>query len=771
MKVPRRLRPPPSRGLPERLGADFLGRVALALQSGIAVVVSGDVDARERVALAASEREVMAGGWACVDASKTAASCPLIPALIAALGLASRSDVEPVDALLDALEASVVGLLIVGVPPERGGELALLAASLRRGDSARVIATTSRSVLGIPEAAQFLLGTAAAVGALERGDVEAALHWLDATTDVPLDGPDAAELARALAHSGDPRLERWRYEAAIVHGEFSQLGGCVAPIARDADTLAVWAEVRLLQGHVADASALIAELETRLVGPMPLRMACVRALVLAHGGNVALAVETLRSVVAVNDSEVVVRDAACAHFLGLAHRDEEALALVVEHWSSHRRLGGHARRRVVTDLLATLVMCERLDLARRYVEETKPEAVGVAGYFLALVLTHSGQLSAADAVISACERTFDPLGHWHARAAALRARWCLARGEYHGLDARLDGLARAAIRMRDRHIFAAVRVYKTAFAELVCGVSVEPLAWPEPLDRQGARADDWLDVLLGSEPPAHRHGRITGWRRIMYAWRALGAGHYAQALIALDDAIAKSRAVGFVLDEVLALRLRLDAAFLLGDEGALASTAQTLRELGAEVESRGVAADLELYDATSAPDPGFASLLRLATATHGECRTSRRARGSLGDTLELDALDAAVVTRMRVCLKLTSVSVRGHASHAWSAAVLVDHRSHTVFRAGASPVAMGTTPLLWKVLVAILEEGGASKEHLCAVGWGVTDYHPLRDDNRLQVTVRKLRGLIEQNPAEPRLLATAADGYALGDSLRIIELR
>ena len=84
---------------------------------------------------------------------------------------------------------------------------------------------------------------------------------------------------------------------------------------------------------------------------------------------------------------------------------------------------------------------------------------------------------------------------------------------------------------------------------------------------------------------------------------------------------------------------------------------------------------------------------------------------------------------------------------------------------------MGTTPLLWKVLVAILEEGGASKEHLCAVGWGVTDYHPLRDDNRLQVTVRKLRGLIEQNPAEPRLLATAADGYALGDSLRIIELR
>ena len=771
MKLPRRLRLAPARGLPEGLAAAVVDRVALALRGGLAVVVSSDLEAAERVALEVCSRAPMRGGWAAIDASGTGPGCPLIPELLATLGLTRTSDVEPVDELLDALEASSVGLLILALPSECADELASIAKSIRSGDGARVLATTRQTVVGMSATTQFPLGKRAAVGALERGDVAAALEFLDGSAEFPLDGIEAAELREALARCNDPRLERWRCEAAIVHGDPRELALCVAPISTDVDTLAVWAEVRLMQGHVADARALVGELEARGSGPFPLRVAGVRALVCAHEGNIAGALETLAAVVPRDDSEAVVRDAACAHFLGLAHRDEEALAFVVTHWSSHQRLRGHARRRVVTDLLATLVMCERLDLARRYVDEAKPEAIGVTGYFLALVLTHSGQLTAADAALHACERGFDPLGHWYARTEALRLRWCLARGEYQGLDARLDGLARAAIRMRDRHVFSAVRVYKSVFSEMIRGVAAEPLPWPPGLEREGARAEDWLDVLMGTEAPLHRHGRITAWRRIVEARRALAAGVFPEALLALDEARSASRSAGFVLDEIVALRLRLDATFLLQDPPGLAATAASLRALGADVESAGVAGELALLVATDAHQLHFVALLQLASAAFGDCRTARRARACLGDTLELDALDAAVVTRMRAQFQLTSVSVRGHASHAWSAAVLVDHRSHTVFRAGASPVAMGTTPLLWKVLVAILEEGGASKEHLCAVGWGVTDYHPLRDDNRLQVTVRKLRGLIEQNPAEPRLLATTADGYALGDSLRIIELR
>jgi DNA-binding response OmpR family regulator len=70
---------------------------------------------------------------------------------------------------------------------------------------------------------------------------------------------------------------------------------------------------------------------------------------------------------------------------------------------------------------------------------------------------------------------------------------------------------------------------------------------------------------------------------------------------------------------------------------------------------------------------------------------------------------------------------------------------------------------LHRIMAILCEKGGrASKEDLVVGAWGVREYHPLRDDNRLHVAARRLRVLLGDDPRAPRWLLTEPDGYALG---------
>jgi DNA-binding winged helix-turn-helix (wHTH) protein len=65
-------------------------------------------------------------------------------------------------------------------------------------------------------------------------------------------------------------------------------------------------------------------------------------------------------------------------------------------------------------------------------------------------------------------------------------------------------------------------------------------------------------------------------------------------------------------------------------------------------------------------------------------------------------------------------------------------------------------------------EEGADKETLVRKAWGQDEYHPLRDDGKLHVAVRKLREVIEDDAKNPVRLATTEDGYRLGGRVRRI---
>lgn len=73
------------------------------------------------------------------------------------------------------------------------------------------------------------------------------------------------------------------------------------------------------------------------------------------------------------------------------------------------------------------------------------------------------------------------------------------------------------------------------------------------------------------------------------------------------------------------------------------------------------------------------------------------------------------------------------------------------------------TALSGKLLRA-LARGPQSKEALVLECWERRAYHPMRDDKRLQMAVRRLREQVEDDAATPTRVLTEPHGYRLGDA-------
>ena len=129
------------------------------------------------------------------------------------------------------------------------------------------------------------------------------------------------------------------------------------------------------------------------------------------------------------------------------------------------------------------------------------------------------------------------------------------------------------------------------------------------------------------------------------------------------------------------------------------------------------------------------------------------------DPLELSALHA-----LRRELGWTKVEVVGEPSaQSW----VVDMTSKTV----VSPhdeVALGRHATPWRLLEVLLGETHATKERLVTLIWGTDEYHPLRHDNRLRLTARNLRRLVERDPKSHDWILTDEDGYRLGASTVVL---
>ena len=97
-------------------------------------------------------------------------------------------------------------------------------------------------------------------------------------------------------------------------------------------------------------------------------------------------------------------------------------------------------------------------------------------------------------------------------------------------------------------------------------------------------------------------------------------------------------------------------------------------------------------------------------------------------------------------------------------------RTRSAWLPNGRVVSFDDRPLLWSLLLTLDDETrsaeSASKERLAKKVWDVSEYHPLRDDNRIQAAVRKLRLLLEDDVADPKRIRTVERGYLLCDSVR-----
>jgi len=85
-----------------------------------------------------------------------------------------------------------------------------------------------------------------------------------------------------------------------------------------------------------------------------------------------------------------------------------------------------------------------------------------------------------------------------------------------------------------------------------------------------------------------------------------------------------------------------------------------------------------------------------------------------------------------------------------------------LFSVGGVPRSLGRHAMPWRLLETLCARGQASKEELVLGIWEEQEYHPLNHTNRLRLTARKLRKLVEAEPGAPTWIVTDEDGYMLG---------
>jgi hypothetical protein len=376
--------------------------------------------------------------------------------------------------------------------------------------------------------------------------------------------------------------------------------------------------------------------------------------------------------------------------------------------------------------------------------------------------------------------------------------FALELGRFEEARRLLDELGRVAHRSEELFVFhsmnefrywAAIGDFVTAEAHLAAlqrGVTTAKSGY---WSSWGASPSHYLGVIAARPFEEDFAARPTDFSLT----RALGAWHEVRATGRTTRLDAEKDTE--VLDSAIVLWLaRSNAATVRGDGGAAAAHATTAIALAEEeglvlwqadglltlaealaasgsAQLGGVALELErvatklgaaryLHEAelfkelARGADADPARLDRFA-AERSPTAAARRSRALLGGDAELDQVDAKVVARARSSsVRPVRVTAGGSARPGLG----FDSRRSRVWLPNGTSVDLSRKPVAMKILLALLDgTGRATKEELALKVWSIDDYHPLRDDKRLQVAIGRLRALL----GDESLVETTEDGYRI----------
>lgn len=353
--------------------------------------------------------------------------------------------------------------------------------------------------------------------------------------------------------------------------------------------------------------------------------------------------------------------------------------------------------------------------------------------------------------------------------------------------------ARCELALADGDLAACEADMRLAQASASIPSDREVVAWIEArvAERRGepppgTTAGTMEEALLGHRLWAARWGRVPGpegaaatlstlpwardigasWVESITAAQGGSEAELARALRLALEAEQSSDRRGLRLLRGELLRWCCDLFILLGRREAARSAAGLMESLAVEVDGAHLLAEARFYRAVTALEGiDLPALERLITAPAGSVG-ARRASALLGEPIALDPIDTLVLTALREELEHPIMTV-GDAGEAWWID-LPGARVWWVGDAGAGEFSLARRVTKSRILTVLALNGGqATKEQLVRSVWGEVEYHPLRHDTRLQVTIFKLRQRLEPDPTSPTRLLTVEGGYQLGGRVRL----
>ncbi len=578
---------------------------------------------------------------------------------------------------------------------------------------------------------------------LEAGELDRAEAVLNANLDHVLSEGYAVSLWRLLGRVPADRLTGVRLRCAAELGNPTVLRQVHRPERGTPGDRLKYAETLYMRGHLEAALDTIQEAEGAVPSNDPAQTdrALLKSRILFAMDARAEAADVLAPLVPQSEEQRVMRE----------------LMLVLSGIESERQ--------------ATL----RLRALEPAISELPSLAEARAQFLLALAYFRSSSLDSAARVLSArrADGVHDALDLFESRQALeLEAAVDLARGHLGTAAAKLDQLApylHSASLIRPEYSLTRVRLAMARgnMADLIRNLDAaveEAASLGIKLSvRHGRALRARAEELLLTGDGAERRRAITR------VW----LDDLERFMAESRDALSLANASGHAVRAAEARAELCAALLLLGRRGELAEAVEALGESASEMGSARFENQAALLGMVTGPD--WAVLERLAARSDENPVAARRARLLLGsDTEPHDLLDEALVKALEQNPNWGQPRVFVHAKldGTWKKGWGIAPAEQRVWLSSGAWVDLARRPLQLKLLTTLARRGGsATKEDLVREVWEESDYHPLRHDSRLQVTIRKLREVLETDASEPRYLVTTPEGYALRGPVRIVEPR
>ncbi|MGE0785087.1 MAG: AAA family ATPase [Sandaracinaceae bacterium] len=634
-------------------------------------------------------------------------------------------------------------------------------------------------------------GEAGAVAAVRlatlRGDVASAVAILARRRAAIAEAGLDAELWRALGTSPEPALELERLRCAASTADPAMLREVTEPVGGTPADRFIYTRVLWARGELAAAEASARELADEADDPkLAAEARLLEALCLSQQGAMRRALAVLEGMFEgtdpPTDEHACRRDALVVltgNASGALDRDA-ARSRIEELLTRATELAPKGRDLVLRLSLQTAYRVGDLRLAGRAIDAL-PEgpAVPASGDQRRLRLvrgsacTQSGDLSRARRDFTAVLRVESRHTFLGASAVGYLLELRLVSGEVEDAAAELRELEAVATRMNAGGLLVNTAYYRC----MAAWASADRSLLPESVESRDPVARSILEPAI-----ARAHARFGA--PIELPDPEDGAHPRALILTLLaraEAAIVRDPTDGRVMaerarDEASRWRYRVleaeaelaiaDAALRLGDRASARDAAERCAALAETIGATRLREDARFARWAASDRPTARGLVSELDVPHARSMGARRAKGFLGESAPLDAIDRAVLEALsaRGVSGARRLSRHGDGDRdgaRWGIA-LEEKRAWLATDGGEKDVELGHTPSLWALLASLARRGGrASKEELVLDVWAPSEYHPLRHDGRLRAAARNLRAALGDEPPYA-LLTTTEDGYALG---------